>query len=240
MASIALSEPQIPAALATEPQASSTARKIAKKFLRALILVILIRSFIGEASLVPTGSMENTILVGDHLFWDKALYGPEVPLLHWRLPALKHVHRGDVIAFRFPLDQEQIYLKRAVAVGGDKVEIRNGTLLVNGVAVRERYAVHQGPFRNDPRFEQMQPRTVPAGQLFVLGDNRENSSDSRDWGYVPERNVIGEPLFVVWSYNAPSSAWLDERTSDQLAFYGSIFTHFLTRTRWSRIGLRPS
>src|SRR5690348_13065526 len=102
MASIALSEPGIPAALAAEPQSSSAARAIAKKFLRALIVVILIRSFVGEASLVPTGSMENTILVGDHLFWDKALYGPEVPLLHWRLPVLKKVHRGDVIAFRFP------------------------------------------------------------------------------------------------------------------------------------------
>lgn len=216
------------------------ARAIGIKMLRAAVIVLLVRTFIGEASVVPTGSMENTILIGDHLFWDKALYGPEIPFTHWRLPAIRHAHRGDLIAFRFPLDPSQIYLKRVVATGGDVVALRNGVLLVNGNAVPESYAVHQGPYDHDPRFEQMPPRTVPKGALFVMGDNRENSSDSRDWGFVPEHNVIGEPVMVVWSYNAPSSEWLDEREPQQMEFFGSILVHFLTRTRWSRIGMVPS
>ena len=216
------------------------ARAIAVKVFRALVIVLLVRTFIGEASVVPTGSMENTILIGDHLFWDKALYGPEIPFTHWRLPALRHAHRGDLIAFRFPLDPRQIFLKRVVATGGDIVALRDGVLLVNGNQVPESYAVHQGPYSRDPRFEQMPPRAVPKGQLFVLGDNRENSSDSRDWGFVPEHNVIGEPVMVVWSYNASSAQWLDEREPQQVKFFASILVHFLTRTRWSRIGMVPN
>jgi signal peptidase I len=225
-----------PAALA---KAHSQAWLIAKKILRALAIVLLVRTFIGEASVVPTASMENTVLVGDHLFWDKALYGPEIPFLHWRLPSLRKVRREELVAFRFPRDPEQIYLKRVVGVGGDVVALHNGALEVNGRPVEESYAVHEGPYRSDPRFEQMAPRKVPAGELFVLGDNRENSSDSRDWGFVPESNVIGEPLVVVWSYNAPSADWLEQRAPQQIEFMGSILAHFWTRTRWSRIGLRP-
>lgn len=214
-------------------------RAMAIKLFRAAVIVLLVRTFIGEASVVPTGSMENTILVGDHLFWDKALYGPEIPFTPWRLPALRHARRGELVAFRFPLDPKQIYLKRVVGVGGDTVALRDGVLLVNGKKVKERYAVHRGPGR-DPRFENMPARAVPRGELFVMGDNRDNSSDSRDWGFVPEANVIGEPVMVVWSYNAPSSEWLDEREPQQMEFVGSILVHFLTRTRWSRIGMMPS
>src|SRR5690242_13338484 len=157
----------------TRSRRQERARAIALKIFRALVIVLLVRTFIGEASVVPTGSMENTILIGDHLFWDKALYGPEIPFTHWRLPALRHAHRGDLIAFRFPLDPRQIFLKRVVATGGDVVALRDGVLLVNGSQVPESYAVHQGPYDRDARFEQMPPRSVPKGELFVLGDNRE-------------------------------------------------------------------
>jgi len=184
--------------------------------------------------MVPTASMEGTILVGDHLIMNKLFYGPEIPLLHWRLPMLKTIHRGEIVVFRYPKDPSQTFLKRVAAVGGDRVELRDGVLYVNSQAVHEPYAVHRGSLR--AAHEQMSPQTVPEGQLFVMGDNRENSSDSRDWGFVPVKSVIGEPLFVYWSYDAPSSRWLDESFSHQLRFDASILENFFSRTRWRRTG----
>jgi signal peptidase I len=213
-------------------------RPIATICLRALLIVLVVRLFFGEASVVPTGSMERTIMVGDHLFWVKLPYGPEIPFTHWRLPRLKSVRRGDIVAFHYPRDPRQIFLKRVVAIGGDQVEMRQGALFVNGRAVTEGYAMRG---RAQPsRAGEMNARTVPAGQLFVMGDNRDNSSDSREWGPVPEANVIGEPLFVIWSYDAPPAAWLDPDFSHQLRFSGSMLTHLFSRTRWSRTGLPVS
>lgn len=204
---------------------------------RLLVLflgIFLLRTFVGEVSMVPTASMEGTILVGDHLFLNKMLYGPEVPLLGWRLPMLKTVHRGEIVVFRYPKDPSQTYLKRVAAVGGDEIEIQNGILFVNARAVVEPYAVYRG--KQYGAHEQLGHLVVPDGQLFVMGDNRDNSSDSRDWGFVPVKNVIGEPLLVYWSYDAPSSRWLDEDFNHRLEFYGSIMENFFSRTRWKRMG----
>ena len=231
------SESAGPTAAERERTDSSTPRRGWRRLLlvvgRALLVVALVRTFIGEASVVPTGSMEGTILIGDHLFWDKAFYGPEIPFTHWRLPQLKRVHRGEIVAFRYPGDVNQIFLKRVVALGGDHILIRDGVLYVNGAPMQENYARHTQPVA---RFEQMASRTVPEGELFMLGDNRDNSSDSRDWGAVPVQNVIGSPLFIFWSYDAPSAAWLDSRPASRLRFYGSIARHMFSRTRWSRMG----
>jgi signal peptidase I len=228
-----VAEPPAPRALTSTDTPWRRARKM---LLRALIIALLVRTFIGETSVVPTPSMEGTILVGDHLFWSKALYGPEIPLIGWRLPRLRNVRRGDIVAFRLPTDREQMYLKRVAAVGGDMVEIRSGALYVNGTPVEENYAVHRGGPSWSHSWEQMPAVLVPAGKIFVLGDNRDNSSDSRDWGPVPEDNVVGSPWFVFWSYDAPSAAWLEQRTSERLEFYTSVAAHFFSRTRWSRMG----
>jgi signal peptidase I len=199
------------------------------------LVVLGVRVFIGEASLVPTGSMEGTILVGDHLFMGKFLYGPEIPLLHWRLPALRTIHRGDIVVFRYPRNPAETFLKRVAAVGGDTVEMQDGVVFINSRAITEPYAVHHASAHSP--YEQMAPIVVPRGKLFVLGDNRDNSSDSRDWGFVPVENVIGEPLFVYWSYDAPSSRWLDENLEHRIAFYASIAGNFFSHTRWSRTGI---
>lgn len=199
-----------------------------------VLIVLVTRIFIGEASVVPTGSMEGTILIGDHLFMNKFLYGPEIPLLGLRLPMLKTIHRGDIVVFRYPRNPAETFLKRVAAVGGDRVEIHDGVLYINSRAVAEPYAVHHGPM--NAFYEQMTAVVVPQGSLFVMGDNRDNSSDSREWGYVPVQNVIGEPLFVYWSYDAPSSRWLDENFEHRMAFYGSIMENFFSHTRWSRTG----
>ena len=200
-----------------------------------MAVVLGIRIFIGEASVVPTASMEGTILVGDHLFMDKLLYGPEIPVVNWRLPALKAVQRGEIVVFRYPRNPAETFLKRVAAVGGDRVEIRNGILYVNFKRVAEPYAVHHAPVHNPQ--ESWGPTVVPQGKLFVMGDNRDNSSDSRDWGFVPVQNVIGEPLFVYWSYDAPSARWLDENPAHRVSFYASIAENFFRRTRWSRTGM---
>src|SRR5215471_15387814 len=209
-------------------------RRSTKRLLLILLIVFFLKIFVGEASMVPTSSMEGTILVGDHLFMSKLLYGPEIPLLHWRLPMLKTIHRSEIVVFRYHKDPSETFLKRVAAVGGSRVEMRDGVLYVNSQAVNEPYAVHRGPRHS--AHEQMRALVVPPGQLFVMGDNRDNSSDSRDWGFVPVQNVIGEPLLVYWSYDAPSSSWLDENFSHKVAFYGSILENFFSRTRWSRMG----
>jgi signal peptidase I len=198
-------------------------------------IVLGMRIFVGEASVVPTASMEGTILVGDHLFMDKLLYGPEIPLVHWRLPVLKSIHRGDIIVFRYPKDVTETFLKRVTALGGDRLEIKNGVLYVNSQPVVEPYAVHHAPVHNP--LESWGPTVVPEGKLFVMGDNRDNSSDSRDWGFVPMSNVIGEPLFVYWSYDAPTARWLDENPSHRISFYASIAENFFSNTRWNRTGM---
>src|SRR5215813_9373463 len=225
-------EPMVVDEPATQARRSFLQRS--RRLLIALAAIFFLKIFVGEASMVPTSSMEGTILVGDHLFMSKLLYGPEIPLLHWRLPMLKTIHRSEIVVFRYPKDPSQTFLKRVAAVGGDTIEIRDGTLYVNSQAVNEPYAVHRGP-RNSAH-EEMRRITVPWGELFVMGDNRDNSSDSRDWGCVPVKNVIGEPLFVYWSYDAPSSCWLDESFGHQVEFYGSIVGNFFSRTRWSRTG----
>jgi signal peptidase I len=209
-------------------------RRSAGRLMVLALIAMTVRVFVGEASVVPTGSMEGTILVGDHLFMDKLLYGPEIPVVHWRLPRVKSIHRGDIIVFRYPRNPAETYLKRVAALGGDTLEIRNGVVYVNSRPAVEPYVVHNLPAY--ARHEQMAARIIPPGKLFVMGDNRDNSSDSREWGLVPEKNVLGEPMLVYWSYDAPTARWLDETPSHRVAFYASIAENFFSRTRWNRMG----
>jgi signal peptidase I len=207
-----------------------------KKFLViTAVMVFLTYAFVGEAAVVPTGSMEGTILIGDHLVVNKLLYGPRIPFTQWHLPRMRKVARGNIIAFRYPKDPSLSFLKRVVAVGGDKVEIRQDILYVNDVAIIEPYVVHRANWHHlEP--ENMLAQIVPEGELFMLGDNRDNSDDSRYWGTVPEANVIGSPLMVLWSYDAPSRDWLDDNPLREAKFLGSIMANLFTRTRWSRTG----
>jgi signal peptidase I len=216
------------------PKSTNRRRRVVFISLRMLVIALLIRTFIGEASLVPTASMENTVMVGDHLFWIKALYGPEIPFTEWRLPHLRHVRRGEIVAFRSPQNPKEIYLKRAIATGGDVVAMHGDVLSINGVEQKEGYARYAAPAGAVPR--DFAALRVPAGELFVLGDNRDNSADSREFGFVPEASVLGEPIMILWSYDAPSSAWLDERPRREFELYSSILLHLFSRTRWSRVG----
>ena len=221
--------------LPKDPHRNSAKRRSSKILLFVTLALIFLFSFVLELGMVPTASMEGTVLVGDHLLWLKLPYGPTIPFTHYRLPQLRAPEPGEIVAFRSPVSPDEIYLKRVIAVAGDIVEIHSGILYVNGVRMPEEYA-HVRASRRSSWQENIPPQRVPTGSLFVMGDNRDDSVDSRYWGPVPVASVVGEPIAVFWSYDAPSSAWLDPSLLHQVRLYASAFTH-LTQTRWRRTGL---
>jgi signal peptidase I len=200
------------------------------------VIIVLLRVFWIEPAMVPTASMEKTVLIGDHYLLFKLPYGPRVPFISARLPRWGHVSRGEIVAFTSPINSEEVLVKRIVGVGGDSIEIRNAAVYVNDKKVHEPYAVFTSS--SAAAVENMPKQTVPGGKLFMLGDNRDNSQDSRFWGPVPATNVVGKPLWIFWSYNAPSFAWLDPRLMHRLRFYASVGAHLFANTRWGRVGTR--
>jgi signal peptidase I len=236
-----------------------------RSLLVVLVGVFCIRTFVAEATVIPTGSMESTILIGDHVFLNKLLYGPRIPFTPWRLPAVRTIHRQDIVAFRWPVNPSMMFVKRVIGVGGDVVRIVDKKVYVNGKPLDEPYtrfiSPSDLPLRDDfppsvseiaalpaawgldptwahqmPAYIQKDGLHVPEGDLFVMGDNRDNSLDSRFWGFVPVSSVVGEPLFVYWSYDAPTKEWVSDDMKDRLEFDGSILWNFVQKTRWSRTG----
>ena len=179
----------------------------------AIVIFLIIRSFAFQAFRIPTGSMENTLLPGDFLFINKFAYGARIPFTHIRLPGYTHPQRDDIVVFEFPLDTKQDYIKRCVGVAGDVIEVRNKQLYVNGVAQNEPFAVHKDtneypPGVIDPQIFQRLgnrdnwgPYKVPAGYIFMMGDNRDQSYDSRFWGPVDFHLVHGRAWVTYFSYD---------------------------------------
>jgi signal peptidase I len=168
----------------------------------ALILATVIKAFFFQAFQIPSGSMEPTLLVGDHLLVNKFVYGIRLPFFHTRWPARNTPDRGDVIVFVYPVDRSKDFIKRVIALGGDTVEIINKRVFVNG---EERVDPHAHFYSPDiyppdagPR-DNMPPVKVPAGSLFVMGDNRDFSYDSRFWGFVPMQDVVGKASIIYYS-----------------------------------------
>ncbi len=217
----------------------------AKSLSLAIMLFLVVRAFLVEAYRIPSGSMEGTLLVGDFLLVNKLVYGAEVPFTNKRLPALHAPRFRDIVVFQWPEDPTKNFVKRLVGLPGDTLSMRNGTLVRNGKAQVERYVTHTDP-GSDPRGEEFSwqrefllsraahaatyrasrnnwgPIVVPAKHYFMLGDNRDNSLDSRYWGFVPDSLVLGSPMVVYYSYSPDSSTALD----------------WLTRVRWRRLGER--
>jgi len=205
-----------------------------------------------QAFVIPSGSMENTLLVGDHLFVDKLVYAPPDAITSHILP-YRDVQRGDVIVFRYPLDLRKNLVKRAIGVPGDRIHLVDKRLILNGKPTDEPYAVHlpgNMPYRdNFPGFataEMLRPEAldmlqnhvvngelvVPPGFVFAMGDNRENSDDSRYWGLVPRENIVGTPFLIYWSFDAPSQDLEDPGIG--IGHLLDVGTHFFTKTRWDR------
>lgn len=203
-----------------------TAWEWCRSALIAFALFLVIRAFLVEAFTIPTASMEKTLLVGDFLVVNKAVYGAEVPGTSLRLPAFRELERGDVIVFTPPHDPGRNYVKRVVGVPGDVIEMRAKTLYLNHARVDEPYVRHVDPRRDEfhpdmawqadflsgnheaapyrPTRDNWGPIQVPGHGYFVLGDNRDNSEDSRYWGFVDKDSVRGRPWFVYYSFDASS------------------------------------
>jgi signal peptidase I len=228
-----------------------------KSIVGAIAIFLLLRAFIVEAYRIPSGSMIPTLLVGDWLFVNKAIYGAHIPFTQSNLPAFREPRRGDVVVFESPYqgdedslghDPTPTLVKRLVGTPGDTIYMRNGLLYLNGIAQRQGYGINPqvdpavansvdplfnwqkkvglkssrfGPAPAQPTHDDWGPFVVPPRRLFMMGDSRYNSKDSRYWGFVPRENVRGKPLFVYYSYNADDS----DRPLP-----------FITDIRWRRIG----
>lgn len=178
-----------------------------KAIILALILALLIRTFIVQAFKIPSGSMIPTLLIGDHLLVNKFIYGTVIPFTDKRVLVLERPRRGDIIVFKFPEDPDRDFIKRIVAGPGDTVELRQKQLYVNDQAVDEPYAQYIEKRYNsssDPR-DNFGPYLVPEGKYFVMGDNRDQSYDSRYWGYVDMKDIKGKALIIYWSWDSKRS-----------------------------------
>ena len=183
----------------------SVFREYVEAALWALVLTLFLRAFVIQAFRIPSASMEDTLLIGDFLFVNKFEYGPKIPFTHIRLPGLRPPRRGDVIVFQFPQDPSKDYIKRCIGTGGETLSIHDKQVWVNGAALREPYAIHGDPAVHPAGYDYRDnfgPYTVAKGQLFMMGDNRDNSNDSRYWGPLDLDLVKGRAMFLYWSWDA--------------------------------------
>lgn len=187
----------------------STFREYAEAIIIALALAFLIRTFVVQAFKIPSGSMEPTLEIGDHILVNKFIYGIKIPFTSIRLFPLEKPKRGDVVVFIYPLDPSKDFIKRVVAVEGDTVQIINKKLIINGAEVPDPHAVYKDdtvfPAEVQKR-DNFGPVTVPKGCLFVLGDNRDRSLDSRFWGFVPIEDLRGKAFIIYWSWNSQETS----------------------------------
>jgi signal peptidase I len=174
----------------------------------ALVLAFVIRTFVVQAFKIPSGSMLDTLLIGDHLLVNKFLYGTRIPFTDKVVMPLEDPQRGDVIVFEFPEDPSKDFIKRIVGVPGDVVEMKDKALFRNGEKLVESYIKHTDP-SIQPRRDNFGPITVPAGKYFVLGDNRDESYDSRFWGFVDKDKIRGKAWVIYWSWDGPADIRFD-------------------------------
>ena len=235
-------KPRPELAQARSQSASRYAWEWVKSISVAILLFLVIRTFAVEAFKIPTGSMEGTLLIGDFLLVNKAVYGAQVPFTGIRLPAFEDPERGDIIVFEYPLDRSKNYVKRVVGLPHDTLAMKDGVLYVNGKRQTEGYVQHVQPEGNywDPVFEWQRrhltdgsslpdyrptrddwgPLVVPEGNYFVMGDNRDNSQDSRYWGFVQRKLIKGRPLIIYYSFDRSKLQPLP----------------WITEVRWRRVG----
>ena len=225
-----------------ETEKKSTAREYYEALLIAVIFVNFARIFAFQAFKIPTGSMEDNLKIGDHIIVNKFVYGPELHGPLGELFPLREVRRGDIIVFRYPLQPDTDFVKRVIGMPGDTVEVRDKKVAVNGIVLDEPYVIHEDPqiYPLQPALpepyrsrDQFGPFTVPEGQYFAMGDNRDRSSDSRYWGTVPRSMIKGRAFMVYWSFEgSPPSP--DAPTSARIKELAGVVVHFFTKSRWER------
>ena len=176
----------------------------------AIILALFIRAFVVQAFKIPSGSMKNTLLIGDYILVNKFVYGVKIPFTNITAIPIKAPKRGEIIVFKFPQDPSKDFIKRVVGIGGDTVEIKDKQVFINGELQEEEFSVHSDSriFNNARMYPQemlnrdnIGPVTIPEGKLFVMGDNRDESNDSRFWGFVDQSAVKGKAFVIYWSWD---------------------------------------
>ncbi|MEO8259626.1 MAG: signal peptidase I [Acidobacteriota bacterium] len=222
----------------------STLREYFESIVTAVVLALFIRTFIVQAFKIPTGSMENNLLIGDHLLVNKFVSGPTLSRLERGLLPMTDVRRTDVIVFKYPEEPDRDFIKRVIGLPGETVEVRQKKVYINGQALVEPYAHFLQPVGTASEFREVTsfdvrdrygPVTVPPNQYFVMGDNRDNSQDSRYWGFLPHDYIKGKALVIYWSYQAGQEDYQEETAGGTLRGLGSVFVHFFARTRWDRM-----
>ncbi|NCC24115.1 MAG: signal peptidase I [Deltaproteobacteria bacterium] len=182
-----------------EPRWQTVLKDYAEALIIALVLAFIIRSFVVQAFKIPSGSMLQTLQIGDHLLVNKFLYGLKIPFTHIMVAEFKDPSFQDVVVFEFPEDPSKDFIKRIIGLPGDVIEIRDKAVIRNGELLDEPYIQHVDS-RIMPRRDEMPPLTVPEGKYFVMGDNRDESYDSRFWGFVDRNTIEGKALIIYWSW----------------------------------------
>jgi signal peptidase I len=246
-----------------EPYRKSSIRDTFESLVVTVILAIFGTTFVVQAFKIPTGSMKNTLLIGDHLLVNKFAFAyPEGPLARF-LPYRK-IHHDDVVVFKFPGDSDDAqepgehFVKRVVGLPGDRIRVVNRKVFVNGEALSEPFVRNTDPGEVRPgddfppvAWGEMQGATatwraefqnyvkngqivVPPNEYFVMGDNREESWDSRFWGFVPRKVISGRPLIIYWSYETPRGQYEQTSVGDRVQQMADMIVHFFSKTRWRR------
>lgn len=245
-----------------QAEAEAEPKETTVEFLASLAAVLVtglfIITFVLQAFEIPSSSMEDTLLIGDHLFVNREQFAPPTKWMGPLLP-YRQIQRGDIIVFLSPAEAGLHLVKRVVGVPGDRIHLRDGNVYRNGEKLAEPYVMHKMPdipnsFRDDfpsvpasagydlaPEWStQMQTfvdgddLVVPPGKYFAMGDNRDVSRDSRYWGFVPRENVIGRPMFIYWSFQTPPNQYLQKSFADRFKFLAHTVIRFFDQSRWNR------
>ena len=223
----------------TEELKKSTIREYFESICVAVILALFIRTFVFQAFKIPTGSMEQNLLIGDHLLVNKMLYSPTSSAVERKLTPIRNVRRQDVVVFKFPDDPKRDFIKRVIGLPNERIRIVNKQVYINDVALEEPYIffrdsmTEQPTYLFDPMRDNMSEVMIPEGQYFVMGDNRDNSHDSRYWGTLDGKLLKGRALIIYWSYEASRDAYMKQglEWGKELV---SVVVNFIPKTRWKR------
>jgi signal peptidase I len=219
----------------------STVREYFDSIVIALILALFVRTWVVQAFKIPTGSMENNLLIGDHLLVNKFVFGPTLGRVDRALLPVRDIRRGDILVFKYPIDPQRDFIKRVIGLPGDTIELKAKKVYVNNHALDEPYvhfltpASEGGEVTSMDVRERYGPVTVPPDQYFVMGDNRDNSQDSRYWGFLPRDHVKGKAMMIYWSYESGRDDYADDGLGATIRRTLSVIGHFFTRTRWERL-----
>jgi signal peptidase I len=220
----------------------SVLREYFESIVIAVILALFVRTWVVQAFKIPTGSMENNLLIGDHLLVNKFVFGPTPLAIGRAVLPVRPIRRGDVVVFKYPEEPDRDFIKRVIGLPGETVELKNKQVYIDGKPIDEPYVHFLTPPSSDYQEvtsydvrERFGPVTVPGNKYFVMGDNRDNSQDSRYWGFLPREYVKGRALLIYWSYESGREDYLDEGIIASVKRMGSVAIHFFTKTRWERL-----